>query len=304
MMQESISSSKAMRKSPTHMARILSPMGVYPAQSVKFKNAAYVASKKLSFSVYRITADTRGREGDDESYSEVQWLNPEEVRLYGSLLLSFDTENQFLAFYPHISVEPIFDGPDDLDDQWLSDEVAPMLIERMQSADVQIDGFPRPRPNQYRRHPDITLPKIISGIEYDFRGDDVDYQVTTSLYETIRLDDDLYIRGLYAIIKAGMFRSHHQFHEEGTYMLFIAMVVCLTLTLKKLRASGKANPTNEDAMRYIHEVFNEHHLIDDESSTKWFEEYYEQRVMSFHPESRVGIVPCLRMMHSFFIGIW
>ncbi len=42
-------------------------------------------------------------------------------------------------------------------------------------------------------------------------------------------------------------------------------------------------------MKYVHESLHEYHLAD--GTTKWFEAYYEQRVMSFHPDSRYGIVP-------------
>lgn len=274
---------------PTHIARILSPMGIYASKTVVYPDAAYVADDELSFSVCKLETHTRGREGEDESYSEVQWLNPAEVRLYGSLLLSFDVETQYLLFYPHWVSESIFDGPIRFDDeQWLLEVVRPLLQERVVAPDYTSPVGPVQWRNRYNTHPDIVLPPLISEKHYDFRTKDIDYSLARDLHRTVALDDDLYIRAIYSLIKSGMLRQHPQFHEQSIYMLYIAMEVCWRLVRQRLIASGVSDPRPEDAMKYIHESLHEHHLAD--GTTKWFEEYYEQRVMSFHPESRYGVV--------------
>lgn len=267
-------------------------MGIYPSKTMAFQDAVYVADSELSFSVRKLTTDTRGHDEDDESYSEVQWLNPSEVRLYGSLQLSFDVEKQYLSFYPHISCEPIYDGPTDLrDDDWLNNTVKQMLYEKLISPSQHEPGAEAPQLNQYRHQSDIELPTLVSDIEYDMRVDDIDYQLSSDLYNRISLNDHLYIRGIYALIKAGMLRRHHQFLEEAIYMLFIAMEVSFRLVIQALQAKGTRDPSSTEAMAYVLKAFNESGRVEEQGIEKWFEEYYDRRTMSFHPESRHGTVP-------------
>ena len=264
-------------------------MGIYPSRTIVYPDAAYVADEDMSFTVCRVETETHGREGEDKSYSEVQWLNPAEVRLYGSLQLSFDVDVQYLTFYPHWVSESVFDGPGEIDDEkWLLDVVRPFLQDRISAPSFTSPFGPVRWRNSYELHPDVVLPPMFSERPYDFRTEGVDYVLAQNLYRTVRLDDDLYVRALFALIKSGMLRHHAQFHEQSIYMLYIAMEVCWRLVRQKLIASGESDPSPEDAMRFIHEAFHEHHLAD--GTTKWFEEYYEQRVMSFHPDSRYGVV--------------
>lgn len=279
-----------MRKTPTHYARVLSPSGVYPSDSVGFPDAVYVADDELSFSVHKVTTHTRGREGEDESYSEVQWLNPAEVRLYGSLLLSIDIEDQYLAFYPHGTVEGLnVDSCDISDPEWLIDAVKPMLISKMSAPDHHEPGYPAPQRNTYKDS-HIVLPPAISDTTYDFRRD-INFVLAREVYDNIKLDDDLYIRGIYTLIKGGMLRVHYEFLEEAIYNLFISMDVAFSLVRKTLRVKGVINPSSTDAMTFVLKAFNENHRIKGKGVEKWFEEYYDRRIMSFHPESRHGIVP-------------
>ena len=154
-------------------------------------DAAYIADDELSFSVCKLETHTRGREDEGESYSEVQWLNPAEVRLYGSLLLSFDIETQYLLFYPHWVSEIVFDGPERFDNkQWLLEVVRPMLQDRVGAPDYTSSVGPVQWRNHYKTHPDIVLPPFVSGENYDFRETDIDYSLAKTLDETIDLDDD------------------------------------------------------------------------------------------------------------------
>ncbi len=279
-----------MRKFPTHYARVLSPSGIYPSDNIEFPDAVYVADDELSFSVHKVTTHTRGRDGEEESYSEVQWLNPAEVRLYGCLLLGIDVEYQYLAFYPHSNVEPLEDAPNDLSDrEWLLEVVKPMLIRQLTAADHQVPGYPAPQKNAYQNS-NIVLPPVVSGMEYDQRKD-IDLELARQVYSSIQLDDDLYIRGLYTLIKGGMLVKHYEFLEEAIYSLFISMEVAFSLVRRALYSRGVKDPSSVDAMTYILEAFNETHRIEGKGVEKWFEEYYDRRIMSFHPDSRFGIVP-------------
>lgn len=273
-----------------YFARILSPSGIYPLETILFLDAVYVADEDLSFSVYRETTHTRGREGDNESYSEVQWLNPSEVRLYGSLLLSIDVELQFISFYPHGFVELINQVDCDLSDRnWLFDSVKPMLIDKLIASDrFGAEGYSKERNKYQRSH--IVLPPVVSGEIYA-QTKDINYELAKLIYQNIQLNDDLYIRGLYTLIKGGMLRRHYEFLEDAIHNLFISMDVAFNLVRRVLLSQGIKNPSSKDAMTYVLTAFNENNRIKTMEVERWFEEYYDRRIMSFHPDSRYGVVP-------------
>lgn len=67
------------------------------------------------------------------------------------------------------------------------------------------------------------------------------------------------------------------------------------MVLRELRKNGLKDPTSSDAMNYIHNAFYDIHRVD-----KYFEEYYEGRIKSMHPESRFGIFPHAPLMADDF----
>lgn len=266
-----------------YYARIMSPRGIYPARTTVFDDAAFVADEELSFSVIRETVGTRGGDGEDDSYSEVQLLNPAEVRLYGSLQLSFDISESLLAFYPFWIGEPV-EAPSGglVDTKWLMDTVKPQLHASLaQKLDEDERRVPR-----YSWIEQMHLPPIMADAEYFLRDEAIDYGMAQQLHDNIDLSDHLYIRGLYAIIKSGMLRAHYAFMEEAVYMLFIALEVSFVLVKKKLQSQGVHEPTSKQAMDYIHDAFHDIDRVE-----RYFEYYYDQRIASFHPESRLGVFP-------------
>lgn len=272
------------KAAPTHYARILSPRGVYPAESLSFDDAAYIRDDELSFSVCRYKTYTGG--GHDESYSEVEWLDPLEARLYGSLMLSVDRDQSFSAFYPYPTTEPLACPSYTPDRKWLLEYVKPFLRDRIAEPDILHPGFHVPAKNTYRWCADIAPPPITGGPQYDFRASGIDYELARALYNSIDVNDALIVRGLTTLIKAAMLHFHQQFFEAAIYSLFISMEVSFRLVIRALKAKGIAEPTSKDAMTYIHDAFYDIHRVE-----KYFEEYYEGRIMTFHPESRYGIYP-------------
>ena len=279
-----ITSGNAEKGTPAHFARVLSPRGVYPAESLYFDDAAYVQDDELTFSVCRFRNHTRG--GDDESYSEVEWLNPIEARLYGSLMLSVDRDESFSAFYPYPITEPLICPTQAIDKKWLFEYVKPHLQKKIIEPDIHHPGAYAPAKNLYRWCADISKLPIVGGPKYDLRTAGIDYNLARTLYNSIDLDDALVIRGLTTLIKAEMLHFHYQFFEAAIYSLFISMEVSFRLVIRTLKTKGIPEPTSKDAMTYIHDAFYDIHRID-----KYFREYYESRVMTFHPESRYGVFP-------------
>jgi len=262
----------------------MSPRGVYPAESIYFDDASYIRDDELTFSVCRFKKHTRG--GDNESYSEVEWLNPTEARLYGSLMLSVDRDESFSAFYPYPTTEPLTCLTQTPDKSWFIEYVKPYLQKKIIEPDILHPGASAPARNTYRWCADIAMPPISGGPKYDFRANGINYQLARTLYNSIDINDALVIRGLTTLIKAEMLHFHYQFIEAAIYSLFISMEVSFRLVIRALKAKGNSEPTSKDAMTYIHDSFYDIQRVD-----KYFEEYYEGRVMTFHPESRYGIYP-------------
>ena len=156
----------------------------------------------------------------------------------------------------------------------------------MPEDDIFHHGYSFPARNTYKLATDISMPKDTGGPDYDLRTEGINYDLATNIYNNIDTNDSLVIRGIYTLIKAGMLKTHYQFLEEAIYSLFITMEVSYRLVLRELKNQGNKNPTSQDAMTYIQDAFYDIHRVD-----KYFEYYYEGRIMSLHPESRFGIHP-------------
>ena len=72
----------------------------------------------------------------------------------------------------------------------------------------------------------------------------------------------------------------------------IALDASFSAVIRQLQTEGVSNPTAHDAEVWIHKHFNAPFgLPPPEAAEKYFGEFYEQRVMTFHPASRFGDVP-------------
>ena len=201
-------------------------------------------------------------------------------------MLSVNRDESYSAFYPYPTTEPLSCQSDTPDKKWLIEYVKPYLRDKITEPDILHPGAYAPAKNTYRRCADIPVPPITGGPKYDFRASGINYELARTLYNSIDINDALVVRGLTTLIKAAMLHFHHQFFEAAIYSLFISMEVSFRLVMRALRAKGIPEPTSKDAMIYIHDAFNDVIRVD-----KYFEEYYEGRIMTFHPESRYGIYP-------------
>jgi hypothetical protein len=114
---------------PTHVARVLSPLGYYPSKTVVFRDALYIADNELCFSVC-----TCEDPWEEELYSELQLLSPSEVKLYGALTVAVDRDVSFVAFYPHERTLYFHAeiGPNPV--AWAKKHVKPLLVEAFATA--------------------------------------------------------------------------------------------------------------------------------------------------------------------------
>jgi len=258
--------------------RILSPKGVYPEKSIILNGAGYISDPEISFIITHYEKNTGDSGHINESYSEVEWLNPSEAKIIACIMFAVDRDENYCSFYPHLSTETLNISTKNFNLEWIRNHVKPLL-----TATLVADTL-KAKKSRYVSYADIELPPILGGTLYDFRSTGIDYTLAKELFNCINLDDSLLIRGITTYIKAEMLSKHHQFMESAIYSIFITLEVSFRLVLRTLKAQGVVNPSSEDAMKYIHDSFN-----DVFRAEKYFEDYYKNRVMSLHPESRYGI---------------
>ncbi|RED45133.1 hypothetical protein DFP90_112127 [Aestuariispira insulae] len=122
----------------------------------------------------------------------------------------------------------------------------------------------------------------VSRSNYQFRDDDL-LKLQQNLFSKINLSNYALIRGLYCLVKASMLVNSRSLAEEAAYNLFIALDVAFHLILRKLADAGVQNPSTRDAQFHLEEVFGQEH-----TNLKFFDEFYDDRIKSFHPISRLG----------------
>jgi hypothetical protein len=127
-------------------------------------------------------------------------------------------------------------------------------------------------------------PPLLGGVQYDFvpsQDADDDRRLVLSHLQTVT--NPIILRGVSCLLKARMAFQHHEFGEAACIFLWIALDAAHSLVLQKLRKSGIANPTSEDAARYFEKISG--------YGTEWekfFEDEYENRIRAIHPDNRFG----------------
>lgn len=272
-------------KKATHIVRVMSPMGVYPSKSIVLGESGLYISEDICFSVVEYFSDDPE---PNDYYSEVEWATIKEIRLYASLLLSINRDFTYCRIYPFrtshkISITlgtPIAET---------FETIKARLIEIMNEEPKLIDGHLHST-NPYRNSRGISLPKAGGGIEYDLRFEGYDTQLQKILIQNIGITDYLLIRGLNTLLRSAILTTHYHFLEEAINTTFISLEASYRLVLRAIDGTGNKNPTSKDAAEYISKAFGE------ESLERYFKEYYDSRIMTFHPESRFGIFPHAPLM--------
>jgi hypothetical protein len=193
-------------------------------------------------------------------WSEVTLLAFEEIRFLSAILLSMRPDHGVLHIYP--SGAHIIDATSD---------IAVLCEQAKEFASKLADDRLR-----------ISAP-ISGGMPYSFSTQQIDRKVYKKLVTRISVQDHLMLRGLSAILKADMLQVHREFGEEAQSILYVAMEVAFQLTLRVIRESGVQNPSAPDAGQFLFSMFpNEH------PGRRFFEDYYDDRIKTFHPHSRFG----------------
>lgn len=239
--------------------RLMSPLGSYPCDSILADDAALIVRNDVSFSIVRIVEE-------DWGFSEVDSLSPLDIPLLGALLLSG-------AGYPYpfggVEVEAEKREP-----------LAPNCIEECKQLLLQN------MEDQAKHAPASAIihrPPIQGGRDYDTYDFGDLREKVIDCAKVLQSADAVLLRGVGALLKAQMAWTHGEFADAACIYLWIALDAAHSLTLRKLRELGLQNPTSKDASAHLNSVIG--------FETPWekfFEEDYENRIRSIHPDNRFG----------------
>lgn len=260
------------------------PFGMYPEGTFVTRNGLFHASPAAVFSL------VHGKDWRDLDsnlpYSEFDWASPQELRLLGSLLLCEKREDCYMSFYPIIQYSPW------LDVSTLNlkqpDLVARVLDLLHSAAEVHGPGH---------EHDAIALcleggVNLASPSQYNLDR-------LHLFWRRIRPSNYVLMRGIRALIKADMLCHHREFWEEALLSIYVALDASFHLVVENLRSNGVTNPTSHDAAVWLHEHFDAAFEIQPPKEVeRYFEQFYEERIMTLHPASRLGQTPFVPTMHD------
>jgi hypothetical protein len=250
--------------------RLLSPMGIYPSQiAFRSSEAAIVVTPGIAALVTRFSPIKLPGE---HYISEVEFLSAFEIRALAATLLARKFETGGMRIYP------VYDNYRD-ENSSLDLTKKPVLAALLEGLSTSL--------RQERRWSIAHNPPCCGGRAYDFNEHaEIDRRRFNRLFQMIDVEDHLLIRGLGALVKAGMLGCHMEFTEHACAALWIALDASLRICLREMRALGYVNPSAKDAAGFLDDAFETKY-----ESQGYFSDFYEERIKTLHPENRFGTFP-------------
>jgi hypothetical protein len=261
------------------------PKGLYPRGTWHVPNGFFHADEQIAFSV--ILGDSWRMLDPDIPFSEFDWASPQELRLITSLILCEITEGPPIRLYPIVRFGPLLEANElDLQSPETMAQVRALLLHHAtQPTNMrnELSSLTRLTAREY----DLIDPKEFA---LDRRHE---------FWNALASPNYVIFRGVYALIKSDMLSCHYEFSEEAVHALYIALDASFSVVIRQLQKEGISNPTAHDAQVWVHKHFNAPFgLPPPEIAEKYFGEYYEKRIMTFHPASRFGDLPYSPNMHD------
>lgn len=250
--------------------------GIYPRGTFSSGTGVFHADDDVVFAV-NYCATWRARE--DIPYSEVDWMNPELVRLLGSLMFCEQfAEGQRCCFYPVLHADRILTN-EKLD---LTQSTTITAIKEVVLTQPFFTSPSKP-----------SLPNMgLMGNGYLFDPEnELDLEMREIYWAGIQPSNFLVMRGIQALIKCDMLAMHPEFQEEAAILTFVALDASFELVKRLLKASGIANPSSADAAKWFHQNFDGPMGFSQPSDPNFFADFYPQRIQTLHPGSRYGDSP-------------
>ncbi len=202
-------------------------------------------------------------------YTEFDEPLVEEIRLVSTLMLSVGYADGAVPLYPLAQSIRLPDGAS-LQGEASEQEIAHQIRMRL--------AFDRKRPWS-----DGPPPTVFGGPPYEFADAPAPVAVLTRIYGAFDTDNDVLIRGLGAFLKAEMLARHDHLFEAAHHLLFVSLEASFALVMDRLRSAGLPNPDAQDAGAYVEDALG---LVP--SGSRYFEDYYDDRIKTLHPKSRFG----------------
>jgi hypothetical protein len=263
---------------------VFEPKGLYPRGTWHVPNGLFHADEQIAFSV--ILGESWQMLDPDIPFSEFDWASPQELRLIASMILCEVTDGPYIRLYPIVRFGPLLDSKE-LDLQ------SPETVAQVRALLLQHAAQPPSLRNEYS-----GLTRLTSR-EYDLI-DPKEFALDRrhEFWSALASPNYLILRGVYALMKSDMLSCHYEFSEEAVHALYLSLDASFSVVIRQLQKAGISNPTAHDAQVWVHKHFNAPFgLPPPEAAEKYFGEYYEQRVMTFHPASRFGDLPYSPNMH-------
>jgi hypothetical protein len=255
--------------------RLLSPLGVYPIEGFRHREAAMV----LSHDACAILTAFKKIQVPEDYYSEIEFLSPFEVRVLASVILSRVPDSGSICLYPTLLAMERPDAGFDLSD--------------MQALDRLMSEF-RTFIQGERQYRELRSPPLIGGRAYSFNEyAGLRYAHQREIFDAIDVSDHLMTRGLGALIRAFMLFSFSEFTESAGMALWVSMEASFEMVKGILRSQGTERPTAQDAGDFVDNVFGNQF-----ASEGYFPDYYEDRIKTVHPASRYGVFPGAGLAHD------
>ncbi|WP_175145320.1 hypothetical protein [Paraburkholderia phenoliruptrix] len=211
-------------------------------------------------------------------YSPVAWLNPAEIRLLGSLMLTECFEGGPRCIFRPI---PLFRAYIDQD----LDLTSPITLARIKRS--LLDAR-----NHTQKSSLLDAWKAIGDEEFDcFDRASIQNSLQPLFWKAISSRNLVLLRGLYALVKADMLAGNFEFREEATMNTFISLDASHELVLRYLRKNGNPSPTSRDAGTWLYRTFDEPLGLVYGEDVRYFASFYDRRIQTFHPASRHGDMP-------------
>lgn len=267
-----------LRREEVVRVRIFGPKGHYPRGRLSLPSGFYHADHRMAALVTKGYCWQHYIEGC--GFDEFESPFPAEAIFMGSMVLCEKPDEPRNRLYPlHTPVLQLDPDTIDLIDPRSQDDVLRLIRD--------VDGWPI---NERSR--DYYAASLFSSDLETFDSDCLELDSLSGTWSRIAPSNFVLIRGLVALIKSDMLAAHQEFGAEALMTLYIALECSYRLILEHLTKSGMRNPSASDAARWMHDLFYQHWNVEEPGPTyKYFQEFYEGRVVMFHPRSRFGDLP-------------
>jgi hypothetical protein len=249
--------------------RLLSPLGIYPSRmGFRRSDAAIVVQRNLMALITKFRPIV-----PPEAYyfSEVETLSAFEVRILGAILLCRSRYSGGFATYP---TDFEYRTPDYCLDLSVAATLSSLIAKlRDQLKSQECEGIHQSLCASGRQY-EINQYATLSRKRFD------------RLLGGIDVGDHLLIRGLGALIKAGMLSRHDQFIEQACMSLWISLDATFQLFRREMASKGHPDASAIDVGNYLENLLG--YLP---SGQRYFADFYVERVKTMHPESRFGVYP-------------